>query len=162
MNKKIINLGLVIDRSGSVENEKYILNKSIELLIESISRKYSKIINFDIVIGIYGGEDDLILPLIKEENIIIKKEENKNIFESIFSISKVLLSKEGEKIIILFSDGYYRDENWREIFLKIQEENLKHIKRVAVGIGEGFYEESLELFSSNKEVFKCEDIYELL
>lgn len=163
MEMKKINLGLIVDRSGSVINEKYSLNKSIDLLLESLKRKYNKSIKFNIVVGIYGGEDDLLLPSIKEENITIEKveKENEDIFKSIIFISDILLEREGEKIIILFSDGYYNDDNWRERILQIQEKELKDIKRISIGVGEGYYKEALISFSSNKEVYKYEDIYDL-
>ena len=49
-----INIGLIIDRSGSVENEKLTLENSIKLLIESFKRKYKESNRFKITINNLG------------------------------------------------------------------------------------------------------------
>ena len=52
-----INIGLIVDRSGSVENEKIALENSINLLIESFKRKYKESINLNVLLVILESDD---------------------------------------------------------------------------------------------------------
>ena len=48
-----INIGLISDRSGSVENEKLALENSIKLLIESFKRKYKESTDLKLLLIIF-------------------------------------------------------------------------------------------------------------
>ena len=118
-----INIGVIVDRSGSVENEKIPLEDSINLLMESFQRKYL-------------------------ENISLEKIELKNddIEEILKMIEEKFKNYEGDKKVILFSDGYFNGKN--NSFLNKKRENIEDkIERISVGIGEGYRKIILEKFS---------------
>ena len=50
-----INIGLIIDRSGSVENEKLTLENSIKLLIESFKIKYKESTDLKLLLITWGN-----------------------------------------------------------------------------------------------------------
>ena len=55
-----INIAVIADRSGSVENEKIPLEDSINLLMESFKRKYLENISLRLLLIILGNNDILI------------------------------------------------------------------------------------------------------
>ena len=149
-----INIGLIIDRSGSVENEKLTLENSIKLLIESFKRKYKESTDLKLLLITWGNED-LSIQENDFERINLEKIKAKN--RSIKEILEIIEGKfkklEGDKKIILFSDGYFEDEDDRF-------EN--EIEQISVGIGEGYRKIILEKFSTNKVVFEYQDVYDFI
>lgn len=154
-----INIGLIVDRSGSVENEKIALENSINLLIESFKRKYKESINLNVLLVILESDDlsiqDNNLKNINLEKIGLK---DKSIKETLEIIEEKFEKLEGDKKIILFSDGYFEDEDDR--FLKESKEN--EIEYISVGIGEGYRKIILEKFSTNGVIFEYQDIYDFI
>ncbi|MGL5639156.1 MAG: VWA domain-containing protein [Cetobacterium sp.] len=152
-----INLGVVLDRSGSVEAEKIPIENGISLLIEAYKRKYADNFQLDIEVCIVG-EDDIHLPSTVEESIKLKKlvYENEDIIDILNKISEDF-SKEK---IILFSDGYFNNDNYKEQWRSSQEV-LKSVEIYAIGIGEGYNKYNLKFLSDNK-VYEIEDIYDLV
>ena len=154
-----INIGLIIDRSGSVENEKIALENSINLLIESFKRKYKESTDLKLLLITWGNED-LSIQENDFERINLEKIKAKN--RSIKEILEIIEGKfkklEGDKKIILFSDGYFEDEDDR--FLKESKEN--EIEYISVGIGEGYRKIILEKFSTNGVIFEYQDVYDFI
>lgn len=157
-----INIGLIIDRSGSVENEKLALENSIKLLIESFKRKYKESTDLKLLLIIWGNNDLSIqendFKRINLEKIEARDRSIKEILEIIEGKFKKL---EGDKKIILFSDGYFEDEDDR--FLNERKESKENeIEQISVGIGEGYKKTTLEKFSTNKVVFEYQDVYDFI
>ena len=157
-----INIGLIVDRSGSVENEKIALENSINLLIESFKRKYKESINLNVLLVILESDDlsiqDNNLKNINLEKIGLK---DKSIKETLEIIEGKFKKLEGDKKIILFSDGYFEDEDDR--FLNERKESKENeIEQISVGIGEGYKKTTLEKFSTNKVVFEYQDVYDFI
>lgn len=157
-----INIGLIVDRSGSVENEKIALENSINLLIESFKRKYKESINLNVLLVILESNDlsiqDSNLKNINLEKIELKDKSIKEILEI---IEEKFENLEGDKKIILFSDGYFEDEDDR--FLNERKESKENeIEQISVGIGEGYRKIILEKFSTNKVVFEYQDVYDFI
>ena len=157
-----INIGLIIDRSGSVENEKLALENSIKLLIESFKRKYKESTDLKLLLIIWGNNDlsiqDNNLKNINLEKIGLK---DKSIKETLEIIEEKFEKLEGDKKIILFSDGYFEDEDNR--FLNQRKRSKENeIEYISVGIGEGYRKIILEKFSTNKVVFEYQDVYDFI
>lgn len=157
INKKT--LGLIIDRSGSVENERLPIEQSLNLLVESFNRKY----NNDLVLNIFVviiGENDLDFNKIEKQVYIqhIEDEEITDILKGI-EVLKKAFKNQVKKEIIIFFDGYFIDENWRNNFNNL---DIKDLNISVVGIGDGYNGEVLKKFSSNKEIFNYQDIYDLI
>ena len=157
-----INIGVIVDRSGSVENEKIPLEDSINLLMESFQRKYLENISLRLLLIILG-KNDISIQEKNFKNISLEKIElkNDNIEEILKMIEEKFKNYEGDKKVILFSDGYFNDKN--NSFLNQKRENIEDkIERISVGIGEGYKKISLEKFSTNGIVFEYQDIYDLI
>lgn len=157
-----INIGLIVDRSGSVENEKIALENSINLLIESFKRKYKESINLNVLLVILESDDlsiqDNNLKNINLEKIGLKDKSIKEILEIIEEKFEKL---EGDKKIILFSDGYFEDEDNR--FLNQRKRSKENeIEYISVGIGEGYRKIILEKFSTNGVIFEYQDVYDFI
>lgn len=157
-----INIGLIIDRSGSVENEKLALENSIKLLIESFKRKYKESTDLKLLLIIWGNNDLSIqendFKRINLEKIEARDRSIKEILEIIEEKFKKLRD---DKKIILFSDGYFEDEDDR--FLNERKESKENeIEQISVGIGEGYKKTTLEKFSTNKVVFEYQDVYDFI
>ena len=157
-----INIGLIIDRSGSVENEKLTLENSIKLLIESFKRKYKESTDLKLLLITWGNED-LSIQENDFERINLEKIKAKN--RSIKEILEIIEGKfkklEGDKKIILFSDGYFEDEDDR--FLNERKESKENeIEQISVGIGEAYRKNISEKFSTNKVVFEYQDVYDFI
>ena len=154
-----INIGLIVDRSGSVENEKIALENSINLLIESFKRKYKESINLNVLLVILES-DDLSIQDNNSKNINLEKIglKDKSIKEILEIIEEKFKKLRGDKKIILFSDGYFEDEDDR--FLKESKEN--EIEYISVGIGEGYRKIILEKFSTNGVIFEYQDVYDFI
>ena len=157
-----INIGLIIDRSGSVENEKLALENSIKLLRESFKRKYKESTDLKLLLIIWGNNDLSIqendFKRINLEKIEARDRSIKEILEIIEEKFKKL---RGDKKIILFSDGYFEDEDDR--FLNERKESKENeIEQISVGIGEGYKKTTLEKFSTNKVVFEYQDVYDFI
>ena len=157
-----INIGVIVDRSGSVENEKIPLEDSINLLMESFQRKYLENISLRLLLIILG-KNDISIQEKNFKNISLEKIELKT--DNIEEILKMIVEKfknyEGDKKVILFSDGYFNDKN--NSFLNQKRENIEaKIERISVGIGEGYKKIILEKFSTNGIVFEYQDIYDLI
>ena len=157
-----INIGVIVDRSGSVENEKIPLEDSINLLMESFQRKYLENISLRLLLIILG-KNDISIQEKNFKNISLEKIElkNDNIEEILKMIEEKFKNYEGDKKVILFSDGYFNDKN--NSFLNQKTENIEDkIERISVGIGEGYKKIILEKFSTNGIVFEYQDIYDLI
>ena len=157
-----INIGVIVDRSGSVENEKIPLEDSINLLMESFQRKYLENISLRLLLIILG-KNDISIQEKNFKNISLEKIElkNDNIKEILKMIEEKFKNYEGDKKVILFSDGYFNDKN--NSFLNQKRENIEaKIERISVGIGEGYKKIILEKFSTNGIVFEYQDIYDLI
>ena len=157
-----INIGVIVDRSGSVENEKIPLEDSINLLMESFQRKYLENISLRLLLIILG-KNDISIQEKNFKNISLEKIElkNDNIEEILKMIEEKFKNYEGDKKVILFTDGYFNDKN--NSFLNQKRENIEDkIERISVGIGEGYKKIILEKFSTNGIVFEYQDIYDLI
>lgn len=157
-----INIAVIVDRSGSVENEKIPLENSINLLMESFKRKYLEKVNLKLLLIILGN-NDISIQEKNFKNISLEKIELKN--DDIEGILKMIEEKfknyKGDKKIILFSDGYFNDKN--NSFLNQKKGNIENvIEKISVGIGEGYRKVTLEKFSTNGIVFEYQDIYDLI
>lgn len=157
-----INIGLIVDRSGSVENEKIALENSINLLIESFKRKYKESINLNVLLVILESDDlsiqDNNLKNINLEKIGLK---DKSIKETLEIIEEKFEKLEGDKKIILFSDGYFEDEDNK--FLNQRKRSKENeIEYISVGIGEGYRKIILEKFSTNGVIFEYQDVYDFI
>ena len=157
-----INIAVIVDRSGSVENEKIPLEDSINLLMESFKRKYLENTSLRLLLIILGNNDILIQE--KDfKNVSLEKIELKNydIEEILKMIEEKFKNYEGDKKIILFSDGYFNDKS--NSFLNQKKESIESkIKRISVGIGEGYRKIILEKFSTDGIVLEYQDIYDLI
>ncbi len=157
-----INIGVIVDRSGSVENEKIPLEDSINLLMESFQRKYLENISLRLLLIILGN-DDISIQEKNSKNIFLEKIELKNddIEEALKMIEEKFKNCEGNKKVILFSDGYFSDKN--NSFLNEKNRSTDdEIERISVGIGEGYRKNILEKFSTSGIVFEYQDIYDLI
>ena len=157
-----VNIAVIVDRSGSVENEKIPLEDSINLLMESFKRKYLENISLRLLL-ITLGKNDISIQEKNFKNISLEKIElkNDNIEEILKMIEEKFKNYEGDKKVILFSDGYFNDKN--NSFLNQKRENIEDkIERISVGIGEGYKKIILEKFSTNGIVFEYQDIYDLI
>lgn len=157
-----INIGVIVDRSGSVENEKIPLEDSINLLMESFQRKYLENISLRLLLIILG-KNDISIQEKNFKNISLEKIElkNDNIEEILKMIEEKFKNYEGDKKVILFSDGYFNDKN--NSFLNQKRENIEaKIERISVGIGEGYKKIILEKFSTDGIVLEYQDIYDLI
>ena len=141
-----INIGLIVDRSGSVENEKIALENSINLLIESFKRKYKESINLNVLLVILESDDlsiqDNNLKNINLEKIGLK---DKSIKETLEIIEEKFEKLEGNRFL-----------NQR----KRSKEN--EIEYISVGIGEGYRKIILEKFSTNGVIFEYQDVYDFI
>ena len=157
-----VNIAVIVDRSGSVENEKIPLEDSINLLMESFQRKYLENISLRLLLIILG-ENDISIQEKNFKNISLEKIELKNddIEEILKMIEEKFKNYEGDKKVILFSDGYFNGKN--NSFLNKKRENIEDkIERISVGIGEGYRKIILEKFSTNGIVLEYQDIYDLI
>ena len=157
-----INIGLIIDRSGSVENEKLALENSIKLLIESFKRKYKESTDLKLLL-IICGNNDLSIQENDFKRINLEKIEarDRSIKEILEIIEEKFKKLRGDKKIILFSDGYFEDKDDR--FLNERKESKENeIEQISVGIGEGYKKTTLEKFSTNKVVFEYHDVYDFI
>jgi len=158
-----INIGVIVDRSGSVENEKIPLEDSINLLMESFQRKYLEKISLRLLLIILGN-DDISIQEKNSKNIFLEKIELKNnddIEEALKMIEEKFKNCEGDKKVILFSDGYFSDKN--NSFSSEKNRSIDdEIERISVGIGEGYRKNILEKFSTNGIVLEYQDIYDLI
>ena len=157
-----INIAVIVDRSGSVENEKIPLEDSINLLMESFKRKYLENTSLRLLLIILGNNDILIQE--KDfKNVSLEKIELKNydIEEILKMAEEKFKNHEGDKKVILFSDGYLNDKNIS--FLNKKKGCLENkIEKISVGIGEGYRKNVLEKFSTSGIVFEYQDIYDLI
>lgn len=157
-----VNIAVIVDRSGSVENEKIPLEDSINLLMESFKRKYLENTSLRLLLVTLENNDILIQE--KDfKNVSLEKIELKNydIEEILKMIEEKFKNYKGDKKIILFSDGYFNDKN--NSFLNQKKESIEgEIKRIPVGIGEGYRKTILEKFSTDGIVLEYQDIYDLI
>ena len=130
-----INIAVIVDRSGSVENEKIPLEDSINLLMESFKRKYLENTSLRLLL-ITLENNDILIQKKDFKNVSLEKIELKNydIEEILKMIEERFKNYKGDKKIILFSDGYFNDKN--NSFLNQKKESIEgEIKRISVGIG---------------------------
>ena len=157
-----VNIAVIVDRSGSVENEKIPLEDSINLLMESFKRKYLENTSLRLLLVTLENNDILIQE--KDfKNVSLEKIELKNydIEEILKMIEEKFKNYKGDKKIILFSDGYFNDKN--NSFLNQKKESIEgEIKRISVGIWEGYRKTILEKFSTDGIVLEYQDIYDLI
>jgi len=157
-----INIAVIADRSGSVENEKIPLEDSINLLMESFKRKYLENASLRLLL-ITLENNDILIQEKDFKNVSFKKIELKNydIEEILKMIEEKFKNYKGDKKIILFSDGYFNDKS--NSFLNQKKESIEsEIERISVGIGEGYRKIILEKFSTNGIVLEYQDIYKSL
>ena len=157
-----INIAVIVDRSGSVENEKIPLEDSINLLMESFRRKYLENTSLRLLL-ITLENNDILIQEKDFKNVSLEKIELKNydIEEILKMIEEKFKNHEGDKKIILFSDGYFNDKS--NSFLNQKKESIESkIKRISVGIGEGYRKIILEKFSTDGIVLEYQDIYDLI
>ena len=157
-----INIGVIVDRSGSVENEKIPLEDSINLLMVSFKRKYLENTSLRLLL-ITLENNDILIQEKDFKNVSLEKIELKNydIEEILKMIEEKFKNYEGDKKIILFSDGYFNDKS--NSFLNQKKESIESkIKRISVGIGEGYRKIILEKFSTDGIVLEYQDIYDLI
>ena len=157
-----INIAVIVDRSGSVENEKIPLEDSINLLMESFRRKYLENTSLRLLL-ITLENNDILIQEKDFKNVSLEKIELKNydIEEILKMIEEKFKNYEGDKKIILFSDGYFNDKS--NSFLNQKKESIESkIKRISVGIGEGYRKTILEKFSTDGIVLEYQDIYDLI
>ena len=157
-----INIAVIVDRSGSVENEKIPLEDSINLLMESFRRKYLENTSLRLLL-ITLENNDILIQEKDFKNVSLEKIELKNydIEEILKMIEEKFKKYEGNKKIILFSDGYFNDKS--NSFLNQKKESIESkIKRISVGIGEGYRKIILEKFSTDGIVLEYQDIYDLI
>ena len=157
-----VNIGVIVDRSGSVENEKIPLEDSINLLMESFRRKYLENTSLRLLL-ITLENNDILIQEKDFKNVSLEKIELKNydIEEILKMIEEKFKNYEGDKKIILFSDGYFNDKS--NSFLNQKKESIESkIKRISVGIGEGYRKIILEKFSTDGIVLEYQDIYDLI
>lgn len=158
-----IELELIVDRSGSVENESFSIEQGINLLIESFQRKYPKEVKLEVTTSIVG-EDDINLPQLELENIFLKKVkvENMDIIKALDTVLKKVSEENKEQNesieqkIILFSDGYFQNE----VCELLKNEILEGLEIISIGIGDEYNKKSLKKIS-NDRVYGYEDIYDL-
>lgn len=158
MEMKKYNIGIFLDRSGSLTKEKRVVQQAFNLMIEGLTQKYPK--DKEIFVKIWGiGKEDIVIPK-GTENIKISKLElektNLSEVEIIYAGIKKLITDLGETKIFIFSDGYFEKESVGKF------ENTENIEILPVAVGEGAKEEVLKSFSDKKEVFHCEDVYDLI
>ena len=157
-----VNIAVIVDRSGSVENEKIPLEDSINLLMESFKRKYLENTSLRLLLVTLENNDILIQE--KDfKNVSLEKIELKNydIEEILKMIEEKFKNYEGDKKIILFSDGYFNDKS--NSFMNQKKESIEdEIERISVGIGEGYRKIILEKFSTDGIVLEYQDIYDLI
>ena len=130
--------------------------------MESFQRKYLENISLRLLLIILG-KNDISIQEKNFKNISLEKIElkNDNIEEILKMIEEKFKNYEGDKKVILFSDGYFNDKN--NSFLNQKRENIEaKIERISVGIGEGYKKIILEKFSTNGIVFEYQDIYDLI
>lgn len=152
--KNSLDLSIIIDRSGSVENEAYPIEENLKLLIESFRRKYNQDISLNLNITVVG-EEDFTFPTVSK-NVIFNK---LNSTESdIIKVIKTLVKDNKEKII-LYSDGYFVDES---NILELDTLNTKMIDLICIGIGEGYNRQLLKELSSKNKVLEYKDIYNVI
>ena len=157
-----VNIAVIVDRSGSVENEKIPLEDSINLLMESFKRKYLENTSLRLLL-ITLENNDILIQEKDFKNVSLEKIELKNydIEEILKIIEEKFKNYEGDKKIILFSDGYFNDKS--NSFLNQKKESIESkIKRISVGIGEGYRKIILEKFSTDGIVLEYQDIYDLI
>ena len=157
-----VNIAVIVDRSGSVENEKIPLEDSINLLMESFKRKYLENTSLRLLL-ITLENNDILIQEKDFKNIFLEKIELKNydIEEILKMTEEKFKNYEGDKKIILFSDGYFNDKS--NSFLNQKKESIEgEIERISVGIGEGYRKIILEKFSTNGIVLEYQDIYDLI
>lgn len=157
-----INIAVIVDRSGSVENEKIPLEDSINLLMVSFKRKYLENTSLRLLL-ITLENNDILIQEKDFKNVSLEKIELKNydIEEILKMIEEKFKNYEGDKKIILFSDGYFNDKS--NSFLNQKKESIESkIKRISVGIGEGYRKIILEKFSTDGIVLEYQDIYDLI
>ena len=157
-----INIAVIVDRSGSVENEKIPLEDSINLLMESFRRKYLENTSLRLLL-ITLENNDILIQEKDFKNVSLEKIELKNydIEEILKMIEEKFKNYKGDKKIILFSDGYFNDKS--NSFLNQKKESIESkIKRISVGIGEGYRKIILEKFSTDGIVLEYQDIYDLI
>ena len=86
---------------------------------------------------------------------------DKSIKETLEIIEEKFEKLEGDKKIILFSDGYFEDEDNR--FLNQRKRSKENeIEYISVGIGEGYRKIILEKFSTNGVIFEYQDVYDFI
>ncbi|MGL4402814.1 MAG: vWA domain-containing protein [Fusobacteriaceae bacterium] len=167
MNLPII---LLIDTSGSMEENMNILNRSIRELIERFKKEHSEEIKIEIMIITFGKEVKTRVPLTRPDMVVLEELEAEG--GTPFKEMLKVLNTELEKIetdnflapVFLFlTDGYPDFNDWREEFnLFLENKMVKKGERFSLGIGDGVNEEILEEFASSPEnIFKAHDAFEI-
>ena len=123
-----MNIAVIVDRSGSVENEKIPLEDSINLLMESFRRKYLENTSLRLLL-ITLENNDILIQEKDFKNVSLEKIELKNydIEEILKMIEEKFKNYEGDKKIILFSDGYFNDKS--NSFLNQKKEFLLELEK---------------------------------
>lgn len=162
---------LLIDTSGSMEENLDILNCSIREMLQRLKIESREGINVKIMMITFGGEANLHLPLTEVKKIKFVNFIASGATDFVGGI-KLLREKTQEinfynsfnPVLILLSDGYPElDGGWRrELESFLQDERIKKSERFALGIGDGYNEVILEQFTSSSEnIFEAREAYEI-
>ncbi len=162
---------LLIDTSGSMEENLEILNRSIMEMLQRLKSESREGINIKIMMITFGGEANLHLPLTEVKKIKFINFIATGGTDFVGGI-KLLKEKTQEidfynsfnPVFILLSDGYPElDGSWRrELESFLQDERMEKAERFALGIGDGYNEVVLEHFTSSSEnIFEAREAYEI-
>lgn len=162
---------LLIDTSGSMEENLDILNYSIREMLQRLKSESREGINIEIMMITFGREAHLHLPLTEVKKIKFANFIAGGATDFVGGI-KLLREKTQEinfynsfnPVLILLSDGYPElDGGWRrELESFLQDERIKKSERFALGIGDGYNEVILEQFTSSSEnIFEAREAYEI-
>lgn len=167
MNLPII---LLIDTSGSMEENMNTLNRSVRELAGRLRKENSEVMKIEIMIITFGKEVKIRVPLTPADRVILEefRAEGGTPFGEMLKVLNAELERTEKNrflppVFLLLTDGYPDFDNWREEFDSfLQKEAVKKGERFSLGIGDGFNEGILEEFASGPEnVFKAHDAFEI-
>lgn len=167
--KRVMPLIILADVSGSMEDNMESLNQAIEEMINSLKNTHSLRAEINLSIVTFGGEIKVHTSLQPIREVEFKKDlkaywntplggaltKAKNLIES-----RDLVPSDGYRpVVVLLSDGMPTDEYKEPLKKFISEGRSQKAERISLGIGEDFYREVLEEFTSHskKKIFLAKD-----
>ena len=163
------NIGIIIDRTGSVVNEGKMIEESIKLMVEALCSNYPQARAKEMAVTYIGKEDFLLPQYNKDFNMQITmlggslKKADILEYKNIFELFEKTAGEKGVKKVFFFTDGYLAEGNWEQFIALLNEDKrFDEIERIVIGIGEGVNELSLKKFSSAGRVFQYKDVYSLI